>query len=154
MPARVRRSRLPSTSSRISPATAANVASRSSSVFEGTTRSGMPSGSTRCTNYRRQEPGLLPARPHREPVLARVNAVRPGIRARTKSAIGAIRHLFLEADHDGAAVLAQLKSRVDIPAPSYVLESSFNRVHVFWRVVGFTNETIEGLQKHLAAEFH
>lgn len=86
-------------------------------------------------------------------VYVSVNAIRPGIRARTKTAIGTIRHLFLEADHDGADVLARLAVRDGIPLPSYVLESSPNRVHVFWRVVGFTNETIERLQKHLAAEF-
>lgn len=86
-------------------------------------------------------------------VYVSVNAIRPGVRARTKGAIGAIRHLFLEADHDGTGVLARLASSTDIPAPSYVLESSANRVHVFWRVVSFTNEAIERLQKHLAAEF-
>jgi DNA primase RepB-like protein len=82
-----------------------------------------------------------------------VNAIRRGVRARTKSAIGAVRHLFLDADHDGAGVLSRLTSRTDIPAPSYVLESSPNRVHVFWRVAGFTSEAIERLQKHLAREF-
>jgi DNA primase RepB-like protein len=86
-------------------------------------------------------------------VYVSVNAIRSGVRARTKSAIGAIRHLFLEADHDGADVLARLASSADIPTPSYVLESSPNRVHVFWRVASFTNEAVERLQKHLAAEF-
>ncbi len=86
-------------------------------------------------------------------VYVSVNAIRRGVRARTKGAIGGIRHVFLEADHDGTGVLARLASRGDIPAPSYVLESSANRVHVFWRVVGFTNDTIEHLQRHLAAEF-
>jgi hypothetical protein len=82
-----------------------------------------------------------------------VNAIHVGVRARTKNAIGAVRHLFLEADHDGASVLAELAARDDIPPPSYVLESSPNRVHIFWRVAGFTTEEIERLQKHLAAGF-
>lgn len=86
-------------------------------------------------------------------VYVSVNAIRPGVRARTKEAIGAIRHLFLEADQDGAGVMARLAGRADIPTPSYVLESSPNRVHVFWRVAGFTNDAIERLQKHMAAEF-
>src|SRR5438034_4739702 len=30
-----------------------------------------------------------------------VNAITPGVRARTKDAISSIRHLFLEADEDG-----------------------------------------------------
>lgn len=82
-----------------------------------------------------------------------VNAIRPGVRARPKNAIGAVRHLFLEVDEDGAEVLARLGHSANIPSPSYILESSPNRFHVFWRVVGFTNETIECLQKHLAGEF-
>lgn len=86
-------------------------------------------------------------------VYVSVNAIRPGVRARTKHAIGAIRHLFLEADQDGAGVLARLASSDDVPPASYVLESSPNRVHVFWRVAGFTNDTVEALQKHLAADF-
>src|SRR3954447_20848444 len=55
-------------------------------------------------------------------VYVSVNAIRSGVRARTKTAIGAVRHLFLEADHDGAGVLDRLASRTDIPTPSYVLE--------------------------------
>jgi hypothetical protein len=82
-----------------------------------------------------------------------VNAIRPGVRARTKKAIGTVRHLFLEADRDGAGVLARIAGADDIPPPSYALESSPNRVHVFWRVASFTTEAIERLQKHLAAEF-
>jgi len=86
-------------------------------------------------------------------VYVSVNAIKPGVRARTKDAIGAVRHLFLEADNDGTGVLTELAACDDIPPPSYVLESSPNRVHVFWRVAGFTTETIECLQKHLANRF-
>src|SRR5207244_11036742 len=66
-------------------------------------------------------------------VYVSVNAIRSGIRARTKSAIGAVRHLFLDADHNGASILVRLAGRADIPRPSYVLESSPNRVHVLRR---------------------
>ena len=40
----------------------------------------------------------------------------------------------------------------DLPPLSYVLHSSPNRVHVFWRVAGFTIEHVEALQKQLARE--
>jgi hypothetical protein len=83
-----------------------------------------------------------------------VNAITPGVRARTKDAISGIRHLFLEADEDGWAVLNRVRRRRGVPEPSYVLESSPNRVHIFWRVRDFTSAAIERLQKHLAAEFH
>jgi hypothetical protein len=81
-----------------------------------------------------------------------VNAIQPGRRSRTREAIGAIRHVFLEADHDGRAVLAKIATRPDLPEPSYVLHSSPNRVHVFWRVAGFDVVFVEALQKQLARE--
>lgn len=85
-------------------------------------------------------------------VYVSVNAILPGIRARTKNAIGVVRHLFLEADQDGQEVLATIDARADLPSPSYVLESSPNRVHVFWRVAGFTPDSVERLQRLLAHE--
>ena len=83
-----------------------------------------------------------------------VNPITPGRRSRTKEAIRSVRHVFLEADHDGQQVLATISSRADLPPPSYVLHSSPNRVHVFWRAIGFTIEYVERLQKHLARELN
>ena len=81
-----------------------------------------------------------------------VNAIRPQRKARTRDAIGEIRHVFLDADRDGPAVLAAIAARRDLPPPSYVLHSSPNRLHVLWRVSGFTKEGVEALQKQLARE--
>ncbi len=81
-----------------------------------------------------------------------VNAVSPERRSRTRESVRAIRHVFLEADHDGSQVLAAIDLRRDLPPLSYVLHSSPNRVHVFWRVAGFTIEHAEALQKQLARE--
>jgi hypothetical protein len=80
------------------------------------------------------------------------NAIQAGRRVRTGEAIGAIRHVFLEADHDGPAVLAKIASRADLPEPSYVLHSSPNRVHVLWQVEGFEVAHVEALQRRLARE--
>jgi hypothetical protein len=85
-------------------------------------------------------------------VYVSVNAIQPGRRSRSREAIGAIRHVFLEADHDGPAVLAKIASRPDLPEPSYVLHSSPHRVHVFWRVAGFDPREAEALQRQLARE--
>ena len=85
-------------------------------------------------------------------VFVSVNAIALGRRARTRDAIGAVRHVFLDADHDGPAVLSRLEARRDLPSPSYVLRSSPNRVHVFWRVSGFDPDDVERLQKQLARE--
>ncbi len=85
-------------------------------------------------------------------VFVSVNAIASGRRSRTRDAIGAVRHVFLDADHDGSAVLSRVEARQDLPSPSYVLHSSPNRVHVFWRVSGFDPDDVERLQKQLARE--
>ena len=79
-----------------------------------------------------------------------LNAVSPHRRSRTRESIAAIRHVFVEADHDGRQVLRAIAVRLDLPSPSYVLHSSPDRVHVFWRAAGFDVAAVERLQKHLA----
>jgi hypothetical protein len=85
-------------------------------------------------------------------VFVSVNAIESGRRSRSRDAIGAVRHLFLDADCDGPAVLCRVGARRDLPSPSYVLHSSPNRVHLFWRVTGFDHDSAERLQKQLASE--
>jgi hypothetical protein len=80
------------------------------------------------------------------------NAIAPWKRTRTRDSIGAVRHVFLEADRDGPAVLVRTGARSDLPEPSYVLHSSPNRVHIFWRVTGFEPDYVEALQQKLARE--
>ena len=81
-----------------------------------------------------------------------VNAIASGRRSRTRDAISAVRHVFLDADHDGPAVLARVDGRCDLPSPSCVLHSSPNHVHLLWRVTGFDHNSVELLQKQLARE--
>lgn len=85
-------------------------------------------------------------------VFVSINTIAAGRRSRTRDAIATIRHLFLDADHDGPGVLAGVRARNDLPQPSYVLHSSQNHVHIFWRVVGFEHAFAERLQKQLARE--
>jgi len=85
-------------------------------------------------------------------VFVSVNAIRPQRKARTRDAIGDIRHVFLDADRDGPAVLAAIQARRDLPPPSFVVHTSPNRLHVLWRAAGFAKEEVEVLQKRLAAE--
>ena len=91
---------------------------------------------------------------HRFNVYVSVNAVTVGRRARTRDAIGSVRHVFLECDWDADAVLARVEARLDLPPVSYVLKSSPGRVHLFWRVSGFDGVYVERLQKQLANELH
>ena len=85
-------------------------------------------------------------------VFVSVNAITAGRRSRTRDAIGAVRHVFLDADDDGPAVLSGVEARRDLPPPSYVLHTSPNHVHLFWRVTGFDRDLVERLQKQLARE--
>jgi hypothetical protein len=96
------------------------------------------------------------ARENREgvDVFVSVNTLAPRMVSRRRSAVAAIRHVFLDADEDGSGVVAAIGARHDLPSPSYVLHSSAKRVHVFWRVAGFTRETVEALQQQLAGELH
>jgi hypothetical protein len=81
-----------------------------------------------------------------------VNTIRPGRASRRRVDVGMIRHVFLDVDRDGAAVLSALSTRRDVPSCSYVLHSSSNRMHILWRVRGFSIPAVEVLQKHLAHE--
>ena len=85
-------------------------------------------------------------------VFISVNAMTAGTRARTRDAIRAIRHVFLDVDHDSRGVLATIHARRDLPTPSYIVQSSPTRVHVFWRATGFTIAAAEQLQKYLARD--
>jgi hypothetical protein len=60
--------------------------------------------------------------------------------------------VFIDVDRDSRGVLAAINVRRDLPPPSYVLHSSPDRVHIFWRATGFTKSAAEGLQKYLARE--
>jgi hypothetical protein len=83
-------------------------------------------------------------------VYASVNVLVAGQRARTRAVIREIRHVFLDVDHDSAGLLASLAARKDLPRPSYVLHSSPNRCHIFWRAAGFQTDDVEALQRDLA----
>lgn len=79
-----------------------------------------------------------------------VNAVAPRQRSRTRSALHAVRHVFLDADVDAAAVLARIRGSRHLPPPSYIIRSSRDRAHVLWRIAGCAPADAERLQKHLA----
>lgn len=89
---------------------------------------------------------------HRFNVYVSVNAMTPGKRERTKEAVRAVRHVFLDVDRAGPEVLSALKGRHDVPCPSYVIHSSPSRMHLLWRVNGFSRAGVEQLQKRLARE--
>src|SRR5262249_39131687 len=51
---------------------------------------------------------------HRFNAYVAVNALMANSRRRTRDSIAAVRHVFLEADHDGPQVLAAIQARNDL----------------------------------------
>jgi len=81
-----------------------------------------------------------------------VNAVAPQQTSRHRAAIRSIRHVFVDVDQRAEQVLEAITRRHDVPRPSYVLHTSPHRVHVLWRVTGFSRDRSEVVQRHLARE--
>ena len=49
-----------------------------------------------------------------------MNALKPGARTRTKEDIHAVRHLYLDLDHDGPAALARIRELLFRVGPGYL----------------------------------
>lgn len=86
-------------------------------------------------------------------VYVTVNVLQPG-RSRRRTAIGAVRHVFLDEDRDIDRLLAALTARKGLPPLSYHIRTSARRGHVLWRVRGFSLDTAEELQRALAEELN
>lgn len=95
---------------------------------------------------------LRAANAARHSIYVSVNVVQPGQRSRRREAVHVIRHIVIDVDCNAPEVLGEIEMRPEVPAPSYVLHTSSDRVHVLWRVSGFAIKTAERLQKHLARE--
>src|SRR4029434_3937051 len=66
-------------------------------------------------------------------VYVSVNAVAAGSRSRTRDAVTQVRHVFVDADHDGPQVLSNIAGRRDIPPASDRLTASPGVCHGLWR---------------------
>src|SRR5258708_29937198 len=85
-------------------------------------------------------------------VYVSMNALHEEARGRTKAEISEIRHIYLDFDENGTAAVQRLFARLDVPTPSYVLNTSPDKWQVVWRVEGFGKDEGEKLQKGLARE--
>lgn len=92
--------------------------------------------------------GWLRMMNHRCNVYVSVNALTPGSRERTAGAVAAVRHLFLDIDHEAARILPAIER--ELPAPSFVVQTSPGRYQVLWRVRSCPVIEAERIQKHLA----
>ncbi len=82
-----------------------------------------------------------------------MNVLKPDASGRTKSDIGAIRHLYLDLDQDGDSRLKHVLASYLLPTPNYVLDTSPGKHQVIWKVQGFTVEQAEPMLRSMAREF-
>jgi hypothetical protein len=73
--------------------------------------------------------------------------------ARTKESVREIRHVYLDLDDDAPASLRAIRTDGNTPVPNFVLDTSFEKNQVVWRVEGFDREQAESLLRSLAAQF-
>ncbi|MBS1816975.1 MAG: hypothetical protein JSU08_03510 [Acidobacteria bacterium] len=88
----------------------------------------------------------------RSDVYVSFNALAGGAQSRRRHDVAAVRHVFLDVDHNAQGVLGQLVRRSNVPQPSYVVHTSPNRAHLLWRVRDFDTGAAERLQKQMAAD--
>jgi hypothetical protein len=81
------------------------------------------------------------------------NPLRSGSRRRTKEAVAAVRHLYIDIDLDGDARLAALRASEAVPPASAILSTSPGKYQALWRVGGFDFATQEVMLKQLASAF-
>ena len=82
-----------------------------------------------------------------------MNALKPTAFTRTKDDILAIRHLYVDLDHDGSASLAVIEKSPLVPPPNYILHTSPDKFQAIWRVNDMQLVEAEALLHAMAREF-
>lgn len=82
-----------------------------------------------------------------------MNPLKPEARTRTKENIYAIRHLYLDLDHDAERSLAAIEQSKLVPSPNVVLETSPDKLQLVWRVEGFAQDQAEAMLRSMARKF-
>jgi len=87
-------------------------------------------------------------------VYVAANPLHIGSRRRIKESIAEIRHVYLDLDANGSAIVHELCASDRVPTPNVILATSPDKYQVLWRVQGFTFEQQEATLKQLALAFH
>jgi RepB DNA-primase from phage plasmid len=82
-----------------------------------------------------------------------MNALKATAFTRTKQDILAIRHLYVDLDRDGPAVLRTIENSALVPRPNYILNTSPDKYQAIWKVDGIDLAHAEALLRALAREF-
>jgi hypothetical protein len=82
-----------------------------------------------------------------------MNPVRGGSRSRMKEQIREVRHAYLDLDEEGGASLQAIRTSGDVPPPNFVLDTSFGKHQVVWRVEALDTNQAEALLRALASQY-
>lgn len=82
-----------------------------------------------------------------------MNTLKNAAFTRTKQDILAIRHVYVDLDHDGSAALRAIENSALVPRPNYVLNTSPDKYQAIWKVDGVDLAHAEALLHALAREF-
>ena len=85
-------------------------------------------------------------------VYVSMNSVKADATGRKKGDIAAIRHVYLDFDFGGRAIVDKVLAHPELPKPNYVLESSPNKFQVIWKAQNFELSKAEELLRGLARE--
>ena len=81
------------------------------------------------------------------------NTLMPESSTRTRQDVLAIRHVYLDIDGGGPAVLQKVMNDPRVPKPNYVVNTSPEKFQTLWKVQDFSIGQAETLQWVMAAEF-
>lgn len=81
------------------------------------------------------------------------NALMAESSTRTRHNVRVIRHVYLDIDAEGPAVLQKVMTDPRVPKPNYVVNTSPEKFQTLWKVQDFSIGQAETLQRVMAAEF-
>ena len=82
-----------------------------------------------------------------------MNALKPTAFTRTKDDVLAIRHVYVDLDHQGSTSLSMIEESTLVPPPNYVLNTSPDKFQAIWRVADMELREAEALLHAMAREF-
>jgi len=81
------------------------------------------------------------------------NTLMPKSSTRTRQNVLTIRHVYLDIDAEGPAVLQRVMTDPRVPKPNYVVNTSPEKFQTQWKVQDFSIGQAETLQRVMAAQF-
>jgi hypothetical protein len=82
-----------------------------------------------------------------------MNPIKDGAYTRTKQSLKEIRHVYLDLDRNSDQALDIIRSSLEVPCPTFVLNTSPGKYQVVWRIEGLTLEQAEALLHNMASHF-